>query len=71
MHIQTIDPVVAYCMQICIHVQFYWGGIVTVCIYCDVLARNVLLCAYREIVDSVRILNISRSVPSYFQVLIY
>ena len=26
MIIRTIDPVVAYCMQICIHVQFYWGG---------------------------------------------
>ena len=26
MIIWTIDPVIAYCMQICMHVQFYWGG---------------------------------------------
>ena len=30
---RTIDPVVAYSMQICMHVQFSWGGIVTKCIY--------------------------------------
>ena len=54
MIIRTIDPVVAYCMQICIHVQFYWGGIVTACIYLGVLAQKGLLCVYREIVDSVR-----------------
>ena len=48
---RTIEPVVAYCIQICIHVQFYWGGIVTACIYWGVLARKGLLCVYREILD--------------------
>ena len=48
MILRTIDPVVAYCIQICIHVQFYWGGIVTACIYCGVLEQKGLLCVYRS-----------------------
>ena len=57
MIIRTIDPFVAYCMHICIHVQFYWGGFVTPNIYWGVWAQKTLLCVYREIVDSVRINN--------------
>ena len=59
MIIRTIDPVVIYCMQICMHVQFSWGGIVTACLYCGVRERKGLLCVHREIVNSVRIIYIA------------
>ena len=43
----------------CMHVQFSWGGIVTACLYCSVRERKGLLCVHRQIVDSVRMFNIS------------
>ena len=57
MIIRTIDSVVAYSMHICMHVQFSWEGIVVACLYCGVRERKGLHCVHREIVDSVRIIN--------------
>ena len=53
---QTIDPVVAYCMQISMY-NFTGEAFVIVCIIIPGCYNFGLLSVYREIVDSVRIFN--------------